>query len=198
MPNGQGPVLRLDDAWTVVAHVTGAGVQRVPVATPSLTAFGRLEARSRSVWVAPPPKYSGRWVTYFASGNVNHDIEYAAGQYVRFTSHFDNGQEAYTQRYVGGVIDGVELGYHPDGSKAYAIEHARGASVGTWTHWYPGGQKQSEQTYVAGKLDGVHTGWRADGSKDYEIHYKAGVETGQAAWDEHGTLLYAHGSAKTP
>ena len=30
------------------------------------------------------------------------------------------------------------------------------------------------------------------------MHYAAGVETGQAAWDEHGKLLYAHGTAAKP
>ena len=148
--------------------------------------------------VPPPATYTGPWITYFANGNVNHDFEYAAGVYVRVTSHYDNGQEAYTQRYVGGVADGLELGFHRDGAKAYSIQRAGGEHVGTWTHWYPSGTKQLEQTYVAGKLDGLSTGWREDGSQDYQMHYKAGVETGQAAWDEHGKLLYAHGTAGTP
>lgn len=196
--NGTGLTLRLDDAWTVIAEITGGGVQATPVPTPALIAFGPLQAASRQVWVAPPDGYTGPWVTYFASGQVASDIEYAGGTYARFTARYDNGQESYTQRYVGGVADGPEVGYHRDGSKAYAIQRARGENVGTWTHWYPSGQKQSEETYVAGKLDGVMAGWRQDGSKDYEIHYKAGVETGQAAWDAQGKRLYAHGTAATP
>ncbi len=198
LPNGNGPIFRLDDAWTVTAYVTGGGLQARPVPTPTLVKFGPLEASSRAVWVEPSADYRGRWVTYFANGQVANDFDYVAGALARVTSFYDNGQEAYTQRYVGGVADGTEAGFHRDGSKAYVIQRAGGESVGTWTHWYPDGQKQLEQTYVAGKLDGVSTGWRADGSKDYEMRYAAGVETGQAAWDEHGKLLYAHGTAATP
>ena len=46
-----------------------------------------------------------------------------------------------------------------------------------------------------GELDGPSIQYREDGTKVSRIDYKAGKETGQAAWDEGGKLLYARGTA---
>ena len=59
-------------------------------------------------------------------------IEYAGGVYRRFRAYYDNGQLIYEQRYVDGEIDGPEIGWHRDGTKAYEGRHAAGKSVGKW------------------------------------------------------------------
>lgn len=178
-------IFRLDDYWTV----------QVSFDLPdSLRAVGPLARRPRAVWVAPAKDFSGKWVTYFVNGAVAHDIQYKGGSYERFSAYYDNGQLTYEQRYVDGKIDGAEVGYHPSGKKAYEINHSAGKNVGRWVHWYPNGKLESEQTYVAGALDGKVIHWREDGTKSSRIDYRAGKEIGQAAWDEKGKLLYAHGS----
>ncbi len=144
---------------------------------------------------AASDRFTGKWVTYFVNGLAENDIQYTHGEYQRFTTYYDNGQLAYEQRYVGGKIDGPELGYHRDGKRAYAIEHAMGKSVGRWLHWFPNGKVETEQTYVDGELDGSVVHWREDGTKSSRMDYRNGKETGQAAWDEHGKLLYARGTA---
>jgi hypothetical protein len=180
-------IYRLDDYWTVAVYFDNPD---------KLREVGALTRRARSVWVEPPKGFSGKWVTYFVNGVVDNDIQYAKGTCERFTAHYDNAQLAYEQRYKNGQIDGAEIGYHPDGSKAYEIRHAAGKSVGRWVHWYANGKIESEETYVNGVLEGTSTHWRQDGTKSTRMDYKAGKETGQAAWDEHGKLLYAHGSAQ--
>jgi hypothetical protein len=179
---------RLDDYWTV----------SVTFDLPDkLRTVGPLGRRARSIWVEPPAKdFSGRWVTYFVNGVVDHDIQYLHGTYERFTANHDNGQVAYEQRYKDGRIDGPEVGFHRDGRRAYEIAHSAGKSAGHWVHWYPNGKVQSEQTYVDGDLDGPSIHWREDGTKSSRIDYRRGKETGQAAWDEQGKLLYARGTAE--
>jgi hypothetical protein len=178
---------RLDDYWTVSAYFDRPD---------KLREIGTLARRPRALWVDPPKAFSGKWVTYFVNGSVSHDIAYVNGQYERFTAYHDNGQLAYTQHYVEGKIDGPEVGFHPNGKKAYEGRHAAGKSVGRWVHWYANGNMQSEQTYVDDALDGISMNWREDGTKSSRMDYRAGKETGQAAWDEKGALLYAHGSAE--
>ncbi len=179
-------VYRLDDFWAVqITSDDNGTIRLVGTAQPSV----------RHLWVAPPPHFTGRWVTYFTNGIASHDIAFRDGAYERFRAFHDNGQLAYEQRYVNGQIDGDETGFDRDGHTSYAIHHAAGQNVGRWVHFYPTGRMQSEEHYVAGQLDGVSTRWRPDGSRDSISHYAHGQETGQAAWDEHGTLLYAHGTA---
>jgi len=179
---------RLDDYWTFVAYFDLPG---------TLREIGALNRRARAVWVDPGKTFSGRWVTYFVSGVMARETDYTqGGAYSRFAAYYDNGQLTYEQRYTDGKIDGVEVGFHRGGQKAYEIHHAAGKGVGHWVHWYENGKVQMEQTCVDDELDGSTTNWREDGTKSSRIDYRAGKETGQAAWDEHGTLLYAHGTAE--
>ena len=55
-----------------------------------------------------------------------------------------------------------------------------------------------DTSYVDGARNGVSMSFREDGTKSTRMDYKAGKETGQAAWDEQGKLLFAHGTAQQP
>lgn len=189
MASGQSStvIIRLDDNWSTVAYLDSKA---------RLREWGPLSQSARAVWVDPPAKYTGSWITYFTNGVIAQDIDYVDGGYRRFTARFDNGQLASEQTYVDGKIDGSEHGFFRDGAKAYAIQHRAGASVGTWTHWHPNGQKASETLFVDGVRHGQVINWRADGSKSTLFIYVAGKETGQAAWAADGVLQYAHGAAQ--
>lgn len=184
---GSSTTFRLDHYWTTVVRFDPS---------QKLREVGPLTRGARPVWVAQPPGYAGKWVTYFVNGAVAHDIQFAKGEYERFTAYFDNGQLVYEHRYKNGKIEGPEVGFHRDGKKAYEGAHANGKQSGRWVHWYANGTMQSDQTYVNGELDGPSRNWREDGTKSSRIDYRAGKETGQAAWDEQGKLLYARGSAE--
>lgn len=182
-------IYRLDDYWDVEVyfdiHDTGDALREV----------GPLAHKVRAVWVEPPKDFTGRWKTYFANGRVAHDIEYAHGVYVTFTSLYDNGQLVMTQHYVDGKNDGEEVAFHDNGAKAYVGHYVAGKMVGHWVHWYPDGKVETEADYNDhGELEGQSWTHRTDGSK-VRFDYHAGKETGQAAWDQQGVLIYAHGSA---
>jgi hypothetical protein len=180
-------IFRLDDHWVVEIYFDNPD---------RLREVGPLTSSLRSIWIAPPKDFTGKWTTYFVNGVLSHDIDYSKGTYRRFASYYDNGQLVYEQRYVDGTIDGPEVGYHRDGKKAYEGKYAGGKRIGRWVHWHPNGKMESEETYVDGERDGTSTNWREDGTKSVRFDYKAGKETGQAAWDEKGKLLYAHGTAE--
>ena len=182
---------RLDDHWIVTALFT---------TRPAwvLREMGKLVRVPRAVWVEPPKGHTGAWKTYDVQGVVRHEIDYEKGAYTRFRAFHDNGQLSYEQQYAGGKIDGDETGFHPNGAKAYEIHHKAGKNVGKWVHWFANGKLESEQTYVDGLLDGSTMNWREDGTRSSRIDYRKGEETGQAAWDEKGKLLYARGTAEKP
>jgi hypothetical protein len=176
---------RLDDYWMAVTYFDRAGFREL----------GAIESRPRTVWAVPPKDFTGRWVTYFVTGVMSQAIQFDHGASVMSEAYYPNGQLAYRQRYLAGTIDGAELGYHQNGAKAYAGWHAAGNKVGHWTHWYPDGKLESESDYdAAGELNGVSITYRPDGTKQVLFEYVHGKETGQAAWDEHGALEYAHGT----
>jgi hypothetical protein len=179
-------IIRLDDYWVVQAYFDNPD---------KLRAFGTLSRSARSVWVEPPKAFTGVWVTYFVNGVPANEIEYAGGVYRRFRSYYDGGQLVYEHVYVNGMLDGPEIGWHRNGTKAYEGRHAAGKNVGKWTHWYASGKLESERSYIDGELDGPSIQYREDGTKVSRIDYKAGKETGQAAWGEQGELLYARGTA---
>ena len=177
---------RLDDYWTVVTYFDDRSGFRE---------LGPIQRDPRQVWADPPKGFSGRWVTYFVTGAMAHAIAYDHGAYVTFDSYYPNGQLVYRQNYVAGKINGAEVGYHQNGAKAYVGQHAAGTRVGHWTHWYPDGKIETEAEYdAAGQLDGNYVLNRPDGTSQVLFEYAHGKETGQAAWDEHGALQYAHGT----
>jgi hypothetical protein len=191
-------IFRLDDYWIVEAFFAHDMVVTRSTSEDSdwLHEIGRLSRSVRSVWVEPPTKtFTGRWVTYYVNGVVASELEYAAGEYHRVRAYHDNAQLMHEQVYVDGEIDGPEIGWHKDGTKAYEIRYAAGKSVGKWTYWYPSGKVQSEQTYADGALDGPWFNFREDGTKSLRVDYQAGKETGQAGWDEQGRLVFARGTA---
>jgi len=177
---------RLDDHWVVTTHFD------LP---DSLRTVDAPQRHARDVWVDPGKSSTGKWVTYFINGQMSHEIRYKNGVYESFRSYYDNGQLVYEQTYINGRIHGPENGFHRNGARAYSITYADGKSTGRWTHWHPDGKLQSEQTYKEGKLHGSNVNYRPDGTKSSRIDYRDGVETGQAAWDETGKLLYARGTA---
>jgi hypothetical protein len=183
---GTTATVRLDGYWTVVLVLDDK---------VRLREIGQLIEASRIIWVEPPASYTGEWLTYFSNGQVAHQIDYDNGQYTKFVAYYDNGQLSYEQHYLDGKIDGTEVGFHRNGTKSYSITHQSGANVGAWTHWYSNGNMQSQQRYVDGKLDGKTTHWRVDGKRSNLFVYKNGTETGQAAWDAVGKLIYARGDA---
>lgn len=95
-----------------------------------------LHERIRSVWVNPPPEFTGEWVTYFVNGQVSHRIDYESGEYRgTFVSNHSNGQKSVVQHYGPSGVDGEDTGFFPSGKVMYRAFYSQGKPVGVWT-WY--------------------------------------------------------------
>jgi len=58
---------------------------------------------ARHVWVDPPAKFTGTWITYFPNGQKSHQIDYKAGVYDGLFITFDRtGKETSREKYVAG------------------------------------------------------------------------------------------------
>jgi hypothetical protein len=165
------------------------------IQTQKILFIGKVENRPRSVWVDPPKDFSGHWKTFFVDGKLERDYEYAHGVYVTTSDYYDNGQLAMTRHYVAGKLEGPEVAFHPNGKKAYEGAYKHDKSEGHWLYWFPSGKVETDQTYVDGALHGTSTTNRETGEKSV-FEYDHGKETGQASWDAHGKLEYAHGTAE--
>jgi hypothetical protein len=175
---------RLDGYWTVTLVFTDeTKVRGTPV----------LQRRARSIWVEPPPGFSGTWVTWYVNGQKSHEITYLDGTYEGvFLSYHDNGERSVEQHYVAGRASGTDTGWYPSGRKKYAGLYVDGKRQGTWEHWYEDGQPKMREELDAGQRTGTWSMWFPNGQLQYEAHYQQGAKHGtDRAWDEAGTLLWS-------
>ena len=182
-------IWRLDDLWTV---------QIFSDQPDALRGVGPLARRVRSVWVDPPKDFTGRWVTYYVTGRVENDFTYAHGVYAQQSMYYDNGRLVMTRRTTS-----------PGSSKAPRPRFTTTAALPTKvvtppTRWSATGctgcptasSRAIKPTTPTASSMVPRPPTGPNGTKQVTFEYSHGVETGQAAWDEHGKLEYAHGSAK--
>jgi MORN repeat variant len=95
-----------------------------------------LEEMLRHIWVEPPPKFSGLWITYYVNGQKSNEINYQNGIYFgEFIAYHDDGSKIYVQHYDQSGCDGDDTGYYPSGKVMYRAHYKNGTPVGIWT-WY--------------------------------------------------------------
>lgn len=141
---------RLDDYWMVCLFYHGVepsdGIGVLSKAAPE--PFREV----RGVWIEPPPKFTGVWVTWHVNGQKAHERHYREGRLDGIASAFhDDGSKCFEQHYVAGQCHGTDTGWHPNGRKAYEGQHDHGKQVGTWRHWDENGQVESVKDYGDGK-----------------------------------------------
>ena len=78
--------------------------------------------------------------------------------------------------YKEGAIDGVSMGWYPNGQLKQERRRKNGKHHGLWTEWFDNGKKKSEGIYKNGKKDGVFTQWYDNGEKWTEVIFKNGRE----------------------
>ncbi len=77
--------------------------------------------------------------------------------------------------YKEGAIDGVSMGWYPNGQLKQERHRKNGKLHGLWTEWFDNGNKKFEGNYKVGKRDGVFTQWHVNGSDIFErIIFKNG------------------------
>jgi hypothetical protein len=193
--SGEGPwggshqTFGLDDYWRA-----GGSFKLDATSTYRLTGWDPPMRFVRKVDVWPGPGFSGKWLTYFVNGAVAAENDYASGTVTHIADYFDNGQPQSLTTFVGDKPEGPAVTYFRDGKKATEGRYAAGKRVGPWVEYYANGKRYVEMSYVDGEQDGIVIHWRADGTKESRMDFRLGKETGQAAWDERGTLVYARGS----
>jgi len=184
MGRGSRESWRLDIYWTVSAVFSQGGLlQGAPV----------LDHWARSFWVDPPAGYTGTWVTWYANGQKNFEIEYRGGKYHgAFSSFHDSGQRLVQQHYVEGKAEGTDRGWYHGGQRSYEGQYVDGARHGIWTHWYEDGDLQSREELLGGERHGSWSMWFPSGQLQYEVQYQRGLKHGtDRAWDASGTLLWS-------
>lgn len=174
---------RLDHDWMVrISYRNSDEVIKRP----------ELIARELSVYVAPPPDFSGTWVCWHVNGQKAYEIQFTNGKYEGvFTRFHDNGRKAFEQHYVAHEVNGADTGWYPDGRVMYTGLYKNGKKDGKWIHLFPDGRKSSESTYKDGERNGLFAQWYENGQIRLEMNYKHGVQHGNsAAWNEQGVLQY--------
>lgn len=183
----------LDDYYAVTAHF---GEDRATHVS-RFQSFSPLVHQPRVVDVTAPVGFNGKWTTYFINGAVANERSYVNGSASHVSTYFDNGQLQSATDYVEHNEDGLAVTYFRNGKKATEGRYAAGKRVGPWVEYRENGKPYAEATYVDGKQDGIAIYRREDGTIQSRMDFRLGNETGQAAWDEKGKLVYARGSAES-
>jgi antitoxin component YwqK of YwqJK toxin-antitoxin module len=108
-----------------------------------------LGESTQRVWVKPPAKFTGLWITYFANGQRSHEIHYREGKYFGdFTSFLGDGSKVLVHRYGP---DGLEEGfaYFPSGALKYHSFYKGDKPTGTWIYYNEDGTIQSTKAQPA-------------------------------------------------
>lgn len=200
---------RLDYHWTTAISYARPGIV---VNSPTLIAGEML------VEVQLPPKYSGRWTSWYVNGRKGIVANYRNGEYDGVLTYYhDNGR-----KMSEGRAHGLSQGWYRDGRLQYRRWNRHGKREGIEKEWYSNGRLRSRLNYKNGKADGLHVGWFENGQMHYQTSYQNGQHSGfsrvwypngqmeyeaelhmgithgiQSEWDERGVLrsrrLYANG-----
>ena len=131
---------RLDDLWSLRCCYRNSDM--------TLFKFDLIEFL-RWVWVAPPPDFTGVWVTYFPNGQRSHEVHYREGRYFgEFNSYRSDGSKCVTQHYGADGVDGEDTGFFPSGRVAYRGYFKAGKKIGIWTWYNEDGSIRSTQDHT--------------------------------------------------
>jgi antitoxin component YwqK of YwqJK toxin-antitoxin module len=184
--------IKLDAYWSVTAELT----EDTSTGKIRLRRFDALERHAPEAEVGPPPAgFSGKWVSHYINGTVANEHDFVGGVLVRITDYYDNGQVRAVTPYAPGFKeDGMAVSYNRNGTKATEGRYVAGKRSGPWVEYDEKGKSRYEATYVDGEAEGITLHRNLDGTMS-RMDFHAGKETGQAAWDEQGKLIYARESA---
>jgi len=131
---------RLDDQWLLV-YYSDDRANKITGAT--------LKEDMRNVWVEPPKKFTGTWITYFVNGQKSHEIEYKDGIYFgEFIAYHGNGTKLYVQHYDSSGCNGDDTGYFPSGKVMYQGHYKNGNQAGIWTWFKENGSVATTQDHT--------------------------------------------------
>lgn len=135
--------------------------------------------------VAPPPKLTGTWTTYFVNGAVYDARELEGGVPRRDREFHDNGALRREYLYVDGKLDGAFVTRFADGSTEWEESYAKGKKVGVERWFHRNGKLRQEEHWVDGVRDGRSTFYGDSGSVVQCIDYRAGAEVSRGCSEGH-------------
>ena len=116
---------RLDDTWILVCYFNG-----------EVFSGAELGAEALTVWVEPPPMFTGLWTIYHANGQKSYETHCKAGKRDgEMTSFYDDGSKAVLTHFIDGIQEGDETGYFHSGKINYRGVYKTNEMVGTWI-WF--------------------------------------------------------------
>lgn len=199
---------RLDYHWTASYSYGQSGVVKLP----------KLIAGEMLVEVQLPPKYSGRWTSWYVNGRKGIVAHYRNGEYDGLLTHYyDNGRKMAESRANGlsqgwyrdgrlkyrrwsrdGKREGIEKEWHLNGRLESRRNYRNNKAEGVHVRWFDNGQMHSRVDYQNGHLSGVYRVWYPNGQMEYEAEGYMDISHGiESRWNERGVLeyrrLYANG-----
>ena len=105
---------QLDNVWALTCFYKYNGYP--PINNDDLLIKSELAEKMRSVWVNPPPDFTGVWITYYANGSKSFVIHYNHNVKEDETGFYPSGHINYNGSYKGGAEIGKWIWYNEDGS----------------------------------------------------------------------------------
>ena len=104
--------------------------------------------RMRDVWVAPPTKFTGIWITYFVNGQKSREIQYQDGNCSgELTAYNPDGSKNWIQHYDRPIGEYEETGYFPSGRIRYQGQYKTNRESGIWINYNEDGSTNSVKDY---------------------------------------------------
>ncbi|MEI6949533.1 tetratricopeptide repeat protein [Paraflavisolibacter sp. H34] len=120
-----------------------------------LTGYSYPDKNGQPVPVKPLPGGSGKVRTFYASGTLSAEMEYADGK-----------------------LNGPSAAYYPNGQVAYRETYEYGYGTGKTTWHHPNGALEAEFAQFLDNYDGPYRSYHENGKLHTEGHYYNGVENG--------------------
>lgn len=114
--------------------------------------------------------YSGTYIEYFPSGNIQTEMNVLNGEkHGTTTIYYDNQQKKEVRSFKFNQMDGTWITWNEKGQKTGEATYVEGLKHGNWSIWDENGIQRYEMEYTMGKKTGV---WIIRDEKGVEISRK--------------------------
>ncbi|ANI30196.1 hypothetical protein PL78_10220 [Yersinia entomophaga] len=101
-------------------------------------------------------------------------------------SYDEKGKLSAKFSYRGGVFDGTNLEYYPNGKVRSSNPYVKGQPHGPTKSYYEDGTLRNEQVFADGKLEGWSISYYPNGKVESKDFYVKGAQRSLGQWNEEG------------
>ena len=148
--------------------------------------FGKIYAKGSKL------PYSGKIISFYASGEKKSEEEYRNGEPHGLTVYWNkDGTFRQKSNFNEGKLHGLNVMWVNGGQKLFEINSNNGRRDGLNTQWYYNGQKRTEENFKNGKKNGLFTVWHENGQKKYEVKWQEDekIESSEKFWNNRGEAV---------